>query len=180
MKIQGCTNFTLWMPCAVFLAISLFDPSDFIELGVLLMALNIGRDLVTSKTAEVEGVWRDYESGSKLLLARLTNENAQKARMEAFNEWRTLLERKTADGNSTPEAQEKMEEIEAEVIAKHVLKGWSGIEGDDGQEVPFTPETAEQYLNMSKDFRQDVRMYSGERASYLESSIAADTEKAKK
>ena len=82
------------------------------------MALNIGRDLVTSKTAEVEGVWRDYESGSKLLLARLTNENAQKARMEAFNEWRTLLERKTAEGNSTPEAQEKMEEIEAEVIAQ--------------------------------------------------------------
>lgn len=180
MRLQEFTDSKFLILWATLLAFSLFNPSDFIELGVLLMALNIGRDLVTSKTAEVEGVWRDYESGSKLLLARLTNETAQKARMEAFNEWRTLLERKDADGNSTPEAQEKMEEIEAEVIANHVLKGWSGIEDDDGQEVPFTPATAEQYLNLSKDFRQDVRMMAGERASYLESSIAADTAKAKK
>lgn len=144
------------------------------------MALNIKRDLVTNETAENEGVWKDYESGSRLLLARLTNENAQKARMAAYNEWRALLERKNADGTSTEEAQAKMEEIDAEVIAKHVLKDWEGIEDDEGNPVPYTPEVGEEYLNLSKDFRQDVRVMAGERSSYLESSIAGDTEKAKK
>lgn len=169
-----------WVTWLVIALASLSDPSHFIELGVLLMALNIGRDLVTNKTAETEGVWQSYESGSKLLVARLTNENAQKARMEAFNEWRTLLEMKDAEGNSTPEAQAKMEEIEAEVLATHVLKGWEGVVGDDEQPVPFTKETALEYLKLSKDFRQDVRVMANERANYLESAIAADTAKAKK
>lgn len=138
------------------------------------MALCITTSMITDEKAELEGVWTSYESGAELLLARYNNEEAQKIRIERYRENKAAID---AGG----ELGEKLAmEAEIEAMSQAVLKGWTGIIDDKGEEVPFSVDTAKTYLTLSKDFRKDVQMLSAGREKYLAQNLKADAAKAKK
>jgi hypothetical protein len=139
------------------------------------MALNIIRDTKTNHSAETEGVWVDYQSGSRLLLARFENEKAQTYRIESFRENESVIK-----GKDLVKADEKAREISTKALAKFVLLGWEGIVDDNGEAVPYSEELAYHYLTESRDFARDVIFESNQREKYLESTIAADVAKVKK
>lgn len=143
------------------------------------MALNILRDTKTNEEAEVEGVWVDYLSDSRLKLARWDNEKAQTARFESYHNNEAILKSKDKDGGTTV-ADAKAKEIEINTLANYVLVGWEGIVDDEGNEIPYSSELAKEYLAESRDFRRDVTKMANSSTNYLESVIAKDVAKVKK
>jgi hypothetical protein len=100
----------------------------------------------TDKTAEVAGVWVEIDAGVEWKVARLNNE---KARTERRN-----LEKPYRNFQTIPDHVN--EEILRKVVARAVLLDWKGVTGDDGKEIPYTPETAEKLFKELPDLLNDV------------------------
>lgn len=136
---------------------------------------------ITDEKAELEGVWQEYEDGSRVKLARFNNEKAQRMRIEWYQENKALLEALAEKGEDGEKQREEMfKQGEAKIMAEAVLLDWEGFEDAKGKEVKYTAETAEQYLLLSKDFRKDMSMMSGNRDKYLLKNLQDDVEAAKK
>lgn len=136
---------------------------------------------ITDEKAELEGVWQEYEGGSRVKLARFNNEKAQRMRIEWYQENKALLEALAEKGEDGEKQREEMfKQGEAKIMAEAVLLDWEGFEDAKGKEVKHSVETAEQYLLLSKDFRKDMSMMSGNRDKYLLKNLQEDVEAAKK
>lgn len=136
---------------------------------------------ITDEKAELEGIWMDYEGGSRVKLARFNNEKAQAMRIEWYQENKAQLEALEGKGEDAEAKRTEMfKQGEAKVMAEAVLLGWEGFEDAAGKPVEHTTKTAEQYLLMSKDFRKDMSMMSGNRDKYLLKNLQDDVEAAKK
>ncbi len=88
----------------------------------------------------------------------------------------------SANGN-IPYEESKLYRIRhsaAHVMAEAVLLDWEGFEDAEGKPVKFSKKTAEQYLFVSKDFRKDMSLMSGNRDKYLLKNLQDDVEAAKK
>jgi hypothetical protein len=138
-------------------------------------------NIVTDEKAELEGVWQDYEGGSRVKLARFNNEKAQRMRMEWYQENKALLEALADKGDEGEKQREELfKQGECKIMAEAVLLDWEGFEDLNGKTVKHSPKVAEQYLLMSKDFRKDMSMLSGNRDKYLLKNLQEDVEAAKK
>jgi hypothetical protein len=105
---------------------------------------------------QTEGVWFDWSQGVRLKIARLGNP-AFDARV------REIIE----------EAKEKGEEPDTETatleaIAKTILLGWEGIEGEDDEPWTYTPERSLELLSDDgmRDLYKFVLVKSSESAHY--------------
>jgi hypothetical protein len=136
---------------------------------------------VTDEKAEIEGIWMDYDGGSRVKLARFNNEKAQRMRMEWYQENKALLEALADKGEEGEQQREDLFKAgEAKIMSEAVLLDWDGFEDLEGKKVKHTQKTAEQYLLLSKDFRKDMSMMSGNRDKYLLKNLQEDVEAAKK
>jgi hypothetical protein len=89
---------------------------------------------------EREGVWQDYELGIRVKVARMGN--------QAFDECVRKLSEPHLSGfrrNKLP--SEVLERITKQAVARHILLGWEGIDGEDGKPLPYSEETALEILN---------------------------------
>jgi hypothetical protein len=146
----------------------------FFYLKELTMALCIRKSMITDERAEIEGVWQDYENGSRVLLARFDNEEAQKIRVEEYRENRAVIDQ----GGELADTISLRAEIKA--MSQAVVRGWEGFVDEDGNEDVYTPAKAAEYLELSKDFRRDMQRMSMGRERYLAQNLAADAKKVKK
>lgn len=68
-------------------------------------------------------------------------------------------------GGKLTEAENK--KLNVEFFARHIIKGWTGIEDRDGNPIEFTPEAAEALLsdkNLERFFLMIVKMASNDAA----------------
>ena len=136
---------------------------------------------ITDEKAELEGIWQEYEGGSRVKLARFNNEKAQRMRLDWYQENKALLESLAEKGEEGEQQRDELfKKGEAKIMSEAVLLDWEGFEDAKGKEVKHTAETAEQYLLLSKDFRKDMSMMSGNRDKYLLKNLQEDVEAAKK
>lgn len=129
--------------------------------------------LKTNDSLETSGVWVEYHEGSRLLIGRMNNENADKARRRLATESRLRLEA----GGDRADAVAK--EIEETVRAEHILLGWEGLVDGSGEEIAYSVETARELLKI-KDFARDVDGFSTDRTRFQEEAVKADSEALKK
>lgn len=139
--------------------------------------------LRTDPSREREGVWcgkreideiapdLEWEEGGELLVARANNED--------FRHALAIDIRKNGDGqrrlrqlrrDDPKKLAEIVDQATIRCMARHVLLDWRGIT-EDGVEVPYSPEKAEEYLEHVTDFRDlvselasDVTLYQEEEA----------------
>lgn len=105
------------------------------------------RRFAMDKSAETEGVWFDYEEGSRLLVARYGNLRHVAAERE--------LERKNEielDSDDITKVAELRMAMNVELFAKTVLKGWEGIVDENGKDFPYTYENAKTLLELPEFF----------------------------
>lgn len=110
----------------------------------------------TDKTAETQGVWVVLDDDVEIKVARLNNKEA--------SDLRTKLQKPFKNFNSIPDKVN--EQILIKVISGAVLKGWKGVEDENG-EVKFTPANAQKILKEFPDFLSQVISASAARETFL-------------
>lgn len=91
--------------------------------------------LKTNTTKEAEGVWVDCAEGLRLKVARTNNPT-----------YRKYLVKNSRGLNS-----DALFEVTRRGISKYVLLGWQNLQ-EDGKDVPFSSEKAEQLFKDVPDF----------------------------
>lgn len=103
----------------------------------------------TDAKAELEGVWVDIGEGGRLKIARAGNANYNQAyRDKSKPHWTAIR------AGALP--LDELLKITVACMAEFILRGWDGIEDDAGNAVPYTVETATDYLLTVRDFRELV------------------------
>ena len=123
----------------------------------------------TNLDAEREGVWEDIGGGAALLVARAGNPEHE--------ETIARLERKMRPQSMAADAELPIplrQEIAIQAMVANILLGWRGLLDDDGKEIPYSREKAEELLRGARDFRQLVANLSMERRRF-QNELTADT-----
>lgn len=124
------------------------------------MALDL-TSLSTDEEKEKDGVWHPYLQGSRLLIARAGNQQAENLRFELAQPHLAELQ---AGGEK---ALEIMREIDLRVLSQAILKGWEGIRIGE-ETIEYDADTAYALLSdrRLKDFRRDVEKLADRRDRY--------------
>ena len=129
--------------------------------------------LKTDKALENEGVWVDYLSGSRLLIARNNNSKYRAFIALKYKQHRMSIDRGGLDGDKLAE------KIQIEGMARHVLLGWEDV-AFDGKVQKYTWEIGQKALTEFPDFKSDVSTYADESALYSATVSEADSAELKK
>ncbi len=110
---------------------------------------------------ENEGVWVDYESGIRFLVARMGNP-AYSKRLEELGKPHLRAAR---SGSLTNEVALK---ITKRAMAETILLAWEGVEDDKGKAMAYTPELGLEIFNDEayRDIYEFVRDEASERENY--------------
>ena len=98
----------------------------------------IGALRIDTKTAN-EGRWVEYPEvpGMRFKIARYGNAAFKRAVDKIMRPVRSVV---------STMSTERLTEMQWPAVARHVLVGWDGIEDDDGNEIPYSPQKAEEFL----------------------------------
>lgn len=108
------------------------------------MAFDITK-LATDRNKESDGVWIDYPGGLRLKIARMGNDNFQRA---------TLKRRKEIQRQARFSGEDEisaLKETSTEIAAEHLLKDWEGMI-EDGTPVPYSVENAVRLMTKYPEF----------------------------
>lgn len=98
---------------------------------------------------ERRGVWCEYELGIKILIARSTHPEYQKAMRKALKAKRLERGSRVSVSDLLDEIfidDQEVVSILAPPLAKHILLDWQNIEDDNGNLIPYSQEKALEIL----------------------------------
>lgn len=130
------------------------------------MAFKIS-SLKTDTKRETEGVWHDWYAGARLKVARARNPRFVAKIRKLSRNLRGIGRRGLRDDA----AMEQLEDITRKAYAETILLDWSGLAGDDGKEIPYSKETAYDWLTKYSDMYLDVQEMAEDAESYREDQI---------
>ena len=107
------------------------------------MGLNIGK-LKTNKAKEKNGVWIEQPEGHAWLVARFNNQAYQEYLASLLKPHRSQIRLDTF-------SMKIRNELVLKAFAKTVLLGWRNVQNEDGSELVYSPEKAEEILTLSSD-----------------------------
>lgn len=123
------------------------------------------------KKKEVEGVWEDLGDGAGLLIARMGNKRFAEGYAAIPRGTRRMIE-------SDKLSDDAVDDIICKLLAETILLDWKGVE-EGGKEVPYSKETAADFLKRYPDFRQMVWTISEEQNRFHQDSIEDDAKNSK-
>lgn len=103
----------------------------------------------TDKSKEQEGVWIEMGEGGAIKVARMGNPSYSKKFQKLTKPYKQAIRRETL-------SDEIAERILVDSMAEHILLDWKGIEDENGNEIPYSLETAKKLLSDLKDFRNYI------------------------
>lgn len=115
---------------------------------------------------DTEGVWFDYHGGIRLRIARHDNPKFTEAMRLSLKPHQHAIDTKTL-------SDETAGRITRQHVAKFILVGWENITDDAGNQVPYTPEKAFEYLSDPnlRDFLNDVLSFSKQAEAFREDKL---------
>ncbi len=114
------------------------------------------------------GVWREY-SGAQLLIAYVSNPDYAEMQQKLSREHRAAL---FVDG---PNKDALVDSILQQCAASTLLLGWRNIQDDEGNEIPYSSETALKWFKEVPKFFHDVVSLANELSSYEVEALEADS-----
>lgn len=121
---------------------------------------NLGRLYNVDKDLAENGVWIDLGEGVKIQIVRIKSQRARKCLTRLNLPHNHLLRQNRALPADT------QDRINERFVAEGLLLDWSGIQGEDGEELEFSPETALEVLRKYPDFLDDVCFFAMEAESF--------------
>jgi len=94
-----------------------------------------------------EGVWRTLPSGLKVKVASVRSPKYATAIMRLKRTYAETLNIKDKDTINL---------ITCKAMAQAILLDWEGAEDENGKDVPYSTEAAEEYLSRYEVFREEV------------------------
>lgn len=125
--------------------------------------------------AEREGVWHTLAPGFRVKIARWNNPDMQRELERCMEPFRDVLDR---EGQLSEEDDRA---IMAEVMAKSIVRDWSGAE-IDGDDVPFTEENVQRVLSdpRFRDLRLDIQQRAQRANAYRIKAAEDDAKNSKR
>lgn len=121
----------------------------------------------------VEVVWDiDEESGEKISFIIARTGGSNKAYNALYDEKMKTIRRDAELGLVASE--EKLQEINREVFAKTILKGWSGIKGENGEVWEFNEENAIKLLIEIPDIYEALYRKSAEFETFRQTALESE------
>lgn len=108
----------------------------------------------TEEDLEIEGVWVNLDSASRIKIARQGNPRYRTLFQKKLAPYRSAVRQGTLD-------EETAEQLLCEVMAETILLDWEGIE-EGGKEVLYSKKEAVRFLKTYKDFKDLVQQVSDE------------------
>jgi len=122
--------------------------------------MDIFKTFATDAKLEIEGRWIEFDGETSFKIARAYNKNHSRLFQKEYKLNKVLLESKT------PAAEEKLEKIYIECMAKAVLVDWKGSVELNGEDLgKYSVENAIKILKL-KDFREWVEEQAKDLANY--------------
>ena len=130
----------------------------------------------TDQKKEVEGIEINYGKNSKgddivIRVARAGGRNSvyQKVAEQTFKPYRRQL-----DPKSPTIDPKDLEKLLIEIYAKAVVKGWSGVEDENGEPMPYTQENVIKLFTDLPDIFSDVQACAESMANFKVESLEAE------
>ena len=123
----------------------------------------VGKDK-RDRDAESKGVWMDYDTDVRFLIARSNNSAYKRFIQDGYTKNERVIERKNAKADQVAEA------ITLDALCNHILLDWEGVVDVKGKSIPFTPEAAKLVLEEHDDLRIEIFEFATERANFLQQS----------
>lgn len=123
----------------------------------------------TNANLEQDGIWINYGTAGKFLVARSGGSNTMFAKvLEAkMRPYRRQLDNETMDAQVA-------QDILMETFVETVLKGWEGVKDEKGKEIKFSKEAALKLFRDLPELFNDLRLQSTKLANYLASDLEDD------
>lgn len=105
-------------------------------------------EIATDLNAEEEGVWAEYVPGFKVKIASTATRAFKEAVEKAHAPYLELM--RSDSGKPAEErkfTREMRQKIVREITSRLIVRDWIGWEGDDGKQVPYSPEKALEVLS---------------------------------
>lgn len=115
-----------------------------------------------------EGVWIKVDKKTELLIARIGN-SSNNNKLEAL----------AAKHGSRTIARDEREDMYKRAMAGTVIKGWKGLIGEDGKELPYSEATAERLMTDKSqlEFQELVASLGQEKAAFRQEYVEEDASK---
>lgn len=128
--------------------------------------------LKTDEDKTINGVWRDYNEGSKVLLA--SSGSGNKRFKTHLSKLLKPSRRQIRRGDIIDLGMSEINEMRA--ASKDVILDWKGILDDEGKEIPYSPEAGFQLFQQIPEFYYDLMDMASEHEFY-KSKEDSDAEK---
>jgi hypothetical protein len=109
--------------------------------------------LVSDKEKTTSGVWCEFCEGLDFKIARMNNPEFRKyvSNLSRGSNRNSLRRIQRGDTEATLE-------LTLKAMAKHILVGWRGLEDDEGNEIPYSSQKAEEILKDSQEVYEFVEL----------------------
>jgi hypothetical protein len=120
--------------------------------------MKIGQFAIDSEK-ELKGVWLNGGAGLKLLVARMGNPDYQEYTRRSGKDLSAAARAGTAD-------QAEFKTLARKATARHVLLDWKNLQEEDGSEIKYSPEKAEEIFEKYPEFFELVLAMANDRNNY--------------
>jgi len=120
--------------------------------------MELKKTFATDKEAELSGKWFPLGEGGEVKVARANTTRYREIFRKHIEPYRTAVDMGTM-------SEEEGEKILVEVLAEAVLLDWKGFT-DNGEEVPYSKEKAQEYMLEYPDFRTMIQSFADNMASF--------------
>jgi hypothetical protein len=120
--------------------------------------MDLRKEYFTDKNLEEGGVDVDLGGGAVVTICRTNNPKFRDYLNKLRKPYERQIQRGTAD-------QDVLDKLTRKAVARYVVIGWQGIE-IDGEEVEYSPETAEKIMIEFPDFQEDVLFAANSRETF--------------
>lgn len=114
------------------------------------------------RDAESKGVWMDYDTDVKFLVARSNNSAYKLYIQNEYSKNERVIERKNEKSDQVAES------ITLDALCNHILLDWEGVVDENKKPIQFSPEMAKIILEEHDDLRAEIFEFSVDRANFLQ------------
>lgn len=133
------------------------------------MAFKISKLATTPQ--EIDGVEQEYADGAFVTIARMNNPKYRallNKLMRQSAQKRLRQHGRSVDIDAIDPEDDENKPIICRAMSFHILKHWKGFVDDDGEDIIYTHEKAEEWLLGYDKFFQDIVLMSNEEEVYAQ------------
>lgn len=134
---------------------------------------SVAKQFKTDPKREKNGIWHSFENDEgeeafALLIARAGGANT---------DWEKAAEkvgRKIGGRKAKRLSGRQLRALQRPLYARHVVIGWRGVRDENGNEIPYSPEAAEELLTEFSDLYDEVVVAANDLALYRVQTLEDD------